>query len=88
MRAGGVVGALSVKEHEEIMLITFGGQMVRIAVASIREAGRNTMGVKLIDLDTGDRLQAIASVISDEEKTDPQDPAAAPVEPVEPPPEA
>ncbi len=65
-RTGGVVGALSVRERDEIMLITAGGQMVRIPVAGIRETGRNTQGVKLIDLEAGDRLQAIAPVISEE----------------------
>ena len=39
--------------------------MVRIHVKDIREAGRNTMGVKLINLDAGDKLQAIAPVISE-----------------------
>jgi DNA gyrase subunit A len=64
-KTGGVVGALSVKEGDEIMLITVGGQMVRTPVADIREAGRNTMGVKLINLDQGDKLQAVAPVISE-----------------------
>ncbi|MCX6902654.1 MAG: hypothetical protein NTW03_04095 [Verrucomicrobia bacterium] len=41
--------------------------MVRISVSGIREAGRNTMGVKLINLDQNDRLQAIAPVISESE---------------------
>ncbi|NDD39098.1 MAG: hypothetical protein EB082_11925, partial [Verrucomicrobia bacterium] len=47
-------------------LITSGGQMVRIPVQGVREAGRNTMGVKLVNLDPGDKLQAIAPVISEE----------------------
>jgi DNA gyrase subunit A len=64
-KTGAVVGALSVKDGDEIMLITVGGQMVRTPVADIREAGRNTMGVKLINLDEGDKLQAIAPVISE-----------------------
>jgi DNA gyrase subunit A len=64
-KTGGVVGALTVRETDEIMLITTGGQMVRTAVAPIREAGRNTMGVKLVNLDPGDKLQAIAPVISE-----------------------
>jgi DNA gyrase subunit A len=55
-----------VKDTDEIMLITVGGQMVRIGVGGIREAGRNTMGVKLVNLDAGDKLQAIAPVISEE----------------------
>ncbi|HZR18546.1 MAG TPA: DNA gyrase subunit A [Verrucomicrobiae bacterium] len=67
-RTGGIVGALSVREADEIMLITTGGQMVRIFVKGIREAGRNTQGVKLIDLQPGDKLQAIAPVISEQQE--------------------
>ncbi|MBI4664746.1 MAG: DNA gyrase subunit A [Verrucomicrobia bacterium] len=71
-RTGRVVGALTVQEEDEIMLITAGGQMVRISVKDIRETGRNAQGVKLIDLDPNDKLQAIAPVIS-EEKEDQQE---------------
>ena len=67
-KTGGVVGALTVKDTDELMLITVGGQMVRIPVGGIREAGRNTMGVKLVNLDEGDKLQAIAPVISESEE--------------------
>jgi DNA gyrase subunit A len=67
-KTGGVVGALTVKDADEIMLITSGGQMVRIAVKDIREAGRNTQGVKLINLDEADKLQAIAPVISESDE--------------------
>ena len=65
-KTGGVVGALTVKDADEIMLITAGGQMVRIPVQGIREASRNTMGVKLVNLDASDKLLAIAPVISEE----------------------
>jgi DNA gyrase subunit A len=65
-KTGKVVGALTVRDTDEIMLITVGGQMVRTGVKDIREAGRNTMGVKLINLDGGDKLQAIAPVISED----------------------
>jgi DNA gyrase subunit A len=67
-KTGGVVGALTVHESDEIMLITSGGQMVRTSVRDIRETGRNTQGVKLINLDEGDKLQAIAPVISEEKE--------------------
>jgi DNA gyrase subunit A len=67
-KTGGVVGALTVKDADEIMLITVGGQMVRIGVGGIREAGRNTMGVKLVNLDAGDKLQAIAQVIAEDKE--------------------
>ncbi len=64
-KTGKVIGALTVRENDEIMLITVSGQMVRTNVKDIREAGRNTMGVKLVNLDAGDKLQAIAPVISE-----------------------
>lgn len=67
-RTGRVVGALTVHDSDEIMLITSVGQMVRILVKDIREAGRNTQGVKLINLGEGDKLQAIAPVISEQQE--------------------
>ena len=67
-RTGAVVGALTVRDADEIMLITAGGQMVRTFVKDIREAGRNTQGVKLINLAEGDKLQAIAPVISEQQE--------------------
>ncbi|NLH73023.1 MAG: DNA gyrase subunit A [Verrucomicrobia bacterium] len=69
-RTGGVVGALTVRETDEVMLITAGGQMVRISVKDVRQTSRNTQGVKLIDLEENDRLQAIAPVISEETNGD------------------
>ena len=50
------------------MLITVKGQMVRTSVKDIREAGRNTQGVKLVNLDAGDKLQAIAPVIGEDKE--------------------
>jgi len=48
-KTGNVIGALTVRENDEIMMITVSGQMVRTNVKDIREAGRNTMGVKLVN---------------------------------------
>jgi DNA gyrase subunit A len=67
-KTGAVVGALTVRDSDEIMLITVKGQMVRTFVKDIREAGRNTQGVKLINLEEGDKLQAIAPVISEQQE--------------------
>jgi DNA gyrase subunit A len=67
-KTGAVIGALTVRDNDEIMLITFKGQMVRISVDGIREAGRNTQGVKLVGLDAGDKLQAIAPVIGEDKE--------------------
>ena len=67
-KTGNLIGALTVRDTDEIMIITVGGQMVRIPVQGIREAGRNTIGVKLVNLETGDKLQAIAPVISEDKE--------------------
>jgi DNA gyrase subunit A len=69
-KTGLVVGALTVHDADEMMLITVAGQMVRTRVSDVREAGRNTQGVKLIELDPGDKLTAIAPVISEEKAED------------------
>src|SRR6476619_3904065 len=71
-KTGNVVGALTVREADEIMLITNKGQMVRTRVKEIRETGRNTMGVKLMDLRNGEKLQAIAPVVSQAEEEEAQ----------------
>jgi DNA gyrase subunit A len=67
-KTGEVVGALTVTDMDELMLITTKGQMVRTRVKEIRIVGRNTMGVKLMDLRNGEKLQAIAPVVSQEEE--------------------
>ncbi len=78
-KTGALVGALTVADGDELMLITVGGQMVRIPVKGIREAGRNTMGVKLIDLAPKDRLQAIAPVITENQEDEASGDALLPV---------
>ena len=72
-KTGNVVGALTVHVGDEIMLITQEGQMVRTGIDGIREAGRNTQGVRLVNLSANDKLTAIAPVIS-EDKVDESDP--------------
>jgi DNA gyrase subunit A len=67
-KTGAVVGALTVRDTDEIMLITVGGQMVRTPVKDIRETGRNTQGVKLVNLAAKDKLQAIAQVIGEDKE--------------------
>jgi DNA gyrase subunit A len=67
-KTGNVVGALTVTDGDELMLITTKGQMVRTRVKEIRETGRNAMGVKLLTLREGEKLQAIAPVVSQVEE--------------------
>ncbi len=73
-KTGYVVGALTVRDKDEIMLITNKGKMVRTRVSEIRETGRNTMGVKLINLPNNEKLQAIAPVVNEDEE-EPSEPS-------------
>jgi DNA gyrase subunit A len=73
-----VAGALSVRDNEELMLLTTKGQSVRTRVREIRETGRGARGVKLVDLGEGDRLLSIARVIETEAETEAASEAAAP----------
>jgi len=67
-RTGGVAGALTVRNADELMLITNRGKMVRTRVAEIREVGRNAQGVKLIDMREGEILSGIAPVVANEDE--------------------
>jgi DNA gyrase subunit A len=83
-KTGQVVGGLTVRESDEIMLITNRGQMIRTRVSEIRETSRNTMGVKLIDLKGAEKLSAIAPVVSEAEENEAEG-ATPPIDPVNPP---
>jgi DNA gyrase subunit A len=61
-RNGRVVGAELVEEDSEIMLITTGGTLIRTRVAEISQQGRNTQGVRLIDLEEGEQLVGLDRV--------------------------
>jgi DNA gyrase subunit A len=61
-RNGNVVGMKAVCDEDELMLITEKGILMRTRVSEIRETGRNAQGVRLIKLDEGDRLVAMAKV--------------------------
>lgn len=65
-KTGPVVGAVTVTEEDELMMMTSKGQSIRIKVSEIRETGRNAQGVKLVTLKDGEALQDIARVIPDE----------------------
>ena len=67
-KTGKVVGALVVGETDEVMLMTDDGQSVRIRAADVRQAGRNTQGVKLMNLKAGVHIQDIARVAKEEEE--------------------
>ncbi|HUG10369.1 MAG TPA: DNA gyrase C-terminal beta-propeller domain-containing protein, partial [Opitutaceae bacterium] len=87
-----VAGALAVRDSDQIMLLTAGGQSVRTKVDGIRETGRGAKGVRLVNLDGNDKLLAIARVVeSDEEEAaeqaTPEDSGPPPAATDQPPPE-
>lgn len=63
---GGLVGALIVNEDDEILVITSGGVVMRTPVKEVRETGRDTMGVRLVNLDQGTHVVSLARVSEDE----------------------
>jgi DNA gyrase subunit A len=63
-----IAGALSVKDTDEVMLLTAKGQSIRTPVATIREVNRGGKGVKLLTLAEGDKLLSIAKVVETEEQ--------------------
>ncbi len=66
-KTGRVVSATTVTDADELMIMTTGGQSVRIKVDSVRETGRATQGVKLITLGDKESIQDISLVIPDDE---------------------
>ena len=64
-RNGLVVYACQVTDPDELMIITEQGKIIRLKVADISVIGRNTQGVKLIDLAEGEKVVAVAKVMED-----------------------
>jgi DNA gyrase subunit A len=72
---GPVAGIKSVTDADQLLLITESGMLIRIKVKDIRETGRAAQGVKLIDLDEGDRVVAVAKLAEpDDSEEEPQAP--------------
>ncbi len=68
-RNGAVVAATLVDPDDEIMLITDGGVLIRTRVREVREMGRATQGVTLINLDDGQKLISVERVLERDEET-------------------
>jgi DNA gyrase subunit A len=67
-KTGSLVGLLDVTEKEDLMITCVSGITIRMSVASIREQGRATQGVKLIRVDEGDAIAAITKLDEKEEE--------------------
>jgi DNA gyrase subunit A len=74
-RNGPVVGILSVRDGDDIMLITTQGMVNRTHVNEIRIVGRNTQGVRIMNLNEGDKIASLAKVAREDaaaEESEPQ----------------
>ena len=65
-RNGKVVGLKAVQDDDEMMLISASGIIIRTGLEQVREIGRNTAGVKLINLKGKDKLVAVERLVVDE----------------------
>ena len=61
-RNGPVVGMLQVRQGNDMLVITSKGKMIRLHVDDVTSQGRNTMGVRIIDIDADDQVGSIARV--------------------------
>ncbi len=66
-KTGRVIAVLLVKEDSDLMIVSQNGKMIRIESSTIRQAGRSTQGVRLVNLEDGDKVAA-ASVIPESEE--------------------
>ena len=65
-RNGKVVALKAVKSQDDLMMITAQGMIIRTGLDQIRSIGRNTQGVRLINLKPGDKLVAAAKIVSED----------------------
>ena len=66
-KTGRVVGGQQVTEDDQLMLVTNKGKIIRLRIKDIRVIGRNTQGVRLIDLEEGERVVSLARLAEKEE---------------------
>jgi DNA gyrase subunit A len=69
-RNGPVIGIQSVREDDDVMLITTQGMVNRTHVREIRVVGRNTQGVRIMDLNEGDKIASFAKIAKEEDEVE------------------
>ena len=67
-RNGKIVSIKTVKDDHELMCITKNGVLIRLGANEMRDIGRNTQGVRLINLDSCDKVTDVARVVKSEEE--------------------
>jgi DNA gyrase subunit A len=72
-KTGRVVGVQQVTEDDQLMLVTNAGKIIRMRIKDIRVIGRNTQGVRLIELEEGERVVSLARLAEKEEEAEEED---------------
>jgi len=67
-KTGRVIGVQQVTEEDQLMLVTNNGKIIRMRIKDIRVIGRNTQGVRLIELEEGERVVSLARLAEKEEE--------------------
>ena len=80
LRTGHIIALKEVQPQDELMMITRNGVIIRVPVDGIRVIGRNTQGVKVMNLDAGDAVVDVARVVTENGTTSDTDPVAASTE--------
>src|SRR4029078_10167210 len=66
-KKGGLAGALTVREHQDLLFISQNGMVQRTNAGGISQMGRATQGVKVMNIKDDDRVSAVALVVESEE---------------------
>jgi DNA gyrase subunit A len=71
-KTGRIVGGQQVTDDDQLMLVTNNGKIIRLRMRDIRVIGRNTQGVRLIDVEDGERVVSLARLAEKEEDEEPE----------------
>ena len=82
-KTGKLVALKNVTEENDLLIITQSGLIIRMAVADIKQAGRNTQGVKLINIRDNDSIASVSVVAKSDEEELPAEGETAPDVPAE-----
>ncbi|WP_024789160.1 DNA gyrase subunit A [Lebetimonas sp. JH292] len=64
-KTGDLVGVVATEENHDLMVLTSSGKMIRVSIDSISKTGKNTQGVRIVKLDSGDKVVSIAKTPSE-----------------------
>jgi len=65
-KTGNLVGVVATEENHDLMVLTTSGKMIRVSIDSISKTGKNTQGVRIVKVDSNDKVASIAKTPSEE----------------------